>query len=332
VPTSGPTRRRGPAADPGAPRPQPTSPEPSDPVRARLRAAVDGWLAATADQPLAYPPADWSLAHWEVLVADHPELRDFAARSPTVPEEVLRALAADPDWRVRSAAAARRNLPPDLFPALARDRSEPVRSTVAANAKAPLELVAALTRDRRESVAAVARYQLDTRRRDELRRVTASGDPARAARAVEALIATHLALTADQPLAELPADWPLAVWERFVATCPDYRYWCAHSANVPEEILHLLATDPNWRVRARVAQKRRTPAALLARLARDPHEAVRQRVAANPKAPRELVAELADDPAEHVARVARRHLDTRPEAAPPDRDDDGPDGAADDDA
>lgn len=129
--------------------------------------------------------------------------------------------------------------------------------------------------------------------------------------AARRLIDAHLAATADEPLAELPADWPVAVWQVLIRDYPDCRYWAAHSCHVPDEILRLLARAEEWRVRGRVGQKRRTPPDVLAQLAADPSEIVRQRVAANAKAPQELIERLAGDPVETVARVARYHLERR---------------------
>lgn len=126
-----------------------------------------------------------------------------------------------------------------------------------------------------------------------------------------ARILAHLEATSDEPLAELPTDWPIEVWEVLVAEFPDLHYWAAHSRHVPEEILRRLVAAGSWRVRARVAQKRRLPADLFDLLAADPHDAVRQRLAANAKAPLAIVEQLTHDRAEHVAHVARIHLEAR---------------------
>jgi hypothetical protein len=117
--------------------------------------------------------------------------------------------------------------------------------------------------------------------------------------------------TRDQPLAGLPSDWPLAVWEVLVDDDPDCRYWAAHQVHCPEPIVRRLATDPAGRIRSRTARKRNLPTGLFAVLAADPYEPVRRAIACNPKAPLSQVEALTRDPDPTVAEVAIRHLRQR---------------------
>ncbi|MFE4722224.1 hypothetical protein ACFRLW_38700, partial [Streptomyces sp. NPDC056728] len=88
------------------------------------------------------------------------------------------------------------------------------------------------------------------------------------------------------------ATLPLPVWWDLVRDHPDMRFWAAHNRTVPSEILAELIKDPDWRVRDRVASKRRCPPELLERLADDPHDAVWRLVAGHPHSPRSAVARL----------------------------------------
>ena len=64
--------------------------------------------------------------------------------------------------------------------------------------------------------------------------------------------------------------------------------------------LRLLATDPNPRIRERVALDQHTPEDVMAALAKDTDEGVRACVARNESTPCDILRDLADDPAERV--------------------------------
>jgi hypothetical protein len=140
---------------------------PSDPVRED----VLRWLEETDDDPHPGAPEDWTLEHWNLLVAEHPDMRYWAAHQTNAPEAIVRLLAAGDDWRARLQIARKRNLPRDLFPVLAAHPDASVRQAIACNAKAPLALVEQLTQDPEEMVARVAVYNL-RERRAELARIS----------------------------------------------------------------------------------------------------------------------------------------------------------------
>jgi hypothetical protein len=77
-----------------------------------------------------------SLEVWRNVVAWYPAMRFWVAQNKTVPVEVLRLLAKDPDPHVRGAVAAKRKLPSDLQLLLAADPDDGVRDRLAANARA----------------------------------------------------------------------------------------------------------------------------------------------------------------------------------------------------
>lgn len=159
-----------------------SGPKKGIPAPPKVRAAVRRWLAETEDDPDPPAPAEWTLAHWHHLVDAHPDMRYWAAHKVHAPEEIVRRLAAEGDWRVRCRIARKRNLPPDLFPVFAADPDERLRRTIACNQKSPLELVEQLAEDPVESVARVAVYNLRARRAV-LDRQRANEESARAAKA-----------------------------------------------------------------------------------------------------------------------------------------------------
>ncbi|MES5820642.1 hypothetical protein [Streptomyces sp. RG80] len=112
------------------------------------------------------------------------------------------------------------------------------------------------------------------------------------------------------------AAMALPLWWDLVRNHPDMRFWAAHNKTVPTEILAELVKDPDWRVRDRVAGKRRCPPELLERLVDDPHDAVRRVVAGHRHSPRWVVARLVDDPWPVIAQEARARLADWPSEGP----------------
>ncbi len=92
---------------------------------------------------------------------------------------------------------------------------------------------------------------------DEFARLRLSDDPAEQARA------THEAVV------------NLTIWQDVMTNYPDLKIWVVRNKTVPLEILRLLATDPDPRVRREVAGKRKVDHALFLQLMADPDESVR---------------------------------------------------------
>ena len=84
---------------------------------------------------------------WRAVVAGYPEMRKWVAYNKTIPLEVLKELASDPDPRVRSTVAGKRKLDVDTLDLLASDSDDSVRATVARHRRASLSLLAALRTD-----------------------------------------------------------------------------------------------------------------------------------------------------------------------------------------
>ena len=88
-----------------------------------------------------------------LMAADkNPKIRESAALSYHVPEEVMWALAKDKNEGVRICVARNETTPCDILRFLARDASENVRSWVAVNYFVPQDVMAILEQDSSASV------------------------------------------------------------------------------------------------------------------------------------------------------------------------------------
>ncbi|WP_159702971.1 HEAT repeat domain-containing protein [Arthrobacter sp. 18067] len=103
----------------------------------------------------------------------------------------------------------------------------------------------------------------------------------------------------------------LAVWLEVIDKHPDMRFWVAQNKTVPLEILELLASDPDVRVRSFVAMKRKIGIDLLQRLAVDEDDAVRACVARHRRATPELIETLLHDESWVVRKAATEALAKR---------------------
>ncbi|MFI6341113.1 hypothetical protein [Streptomyces sp. NPDC050535] len=98
---------------------------------------------------------------WTEIVEKHPEARFWVAHNKTVPLEILRLLAADPDPRVRSMVAMKRKLTPDLLTGLAIDQHDPVRLSVARHKRTPKAVLEKLQSDPWSEVRDLARDRIE---------------------------------------------------------------------------------------------------------------------------------------------------------------------------
>lgn len=68
---------------------------------------------------------------WQAVIEDYPDMRGWVAHNRTVPDEILRRLAADEDPAVRLRVAMKRQVPEDVIAMLADDADEDVRGAIA---------------------------------------------------------------------------------------------------------------------------------------------------------------------------------------------------------
>jgi hypothetical protein len=92
----------------------------------------------------------------------------------------------------------------------------------------------------------------------------------------------------------------IEIWKDVIARFPDMREWVVHNKTVPVEILEMLATDPDNRVRSAVLRKNKITPAMLDILSRDADEDIRARVARHPRTRPETVEALLCDPSHWV--------------------------------
>lgn len=127
--------------------------------------------------------------------------------------------------------------------------------------------------------------------------------------------AEFLALrTSDDPADQRRAGHEAAaagVWLDVIEKYPAMREWVAYNKTVPLEVLELLASDPDERVRWGVAVKRKISADLLRKLALDEDETVRARVAGHHRATIELLQSLLTDESWVVSQAAEKALSAK---------------------
>jgi len=103
-------------------------------------------------------------------------------------------------------------------------------------------------------------------------------------------------------------DAPLHVWHELVEAYPESRFWVAHNKSVPSEILRLLASDEDARIRAMVAMKRKLDEATQEILARDPDSGVRMSIARNERATERVLRSMLADPWDEIRKVVKDRL------------------------
>lgn len=106
--------------------------------------------------------ASASVDVWLDVIRRYPDMRRWVARNKTVPLEVLRLLATDPDRHVRTMVAMKRKLTPDLLDMLADDLDESVRMRVARHRRTSRETLTRLANDPWPMIAAFASRRLAT--------------------------------------------------------------------------------------------------------------------------------------------------------------------------
>lgn len=101
---------------------------------------------------------------------------------------------------------------------------------------------------------------------------------------------------------------PLEIWLEVMKNYPDMKFWVAHNKTVPVEILKILATDDDVRVRAMVAQKRKLPERLQLKLAKDPDYSVRQSLVYNAMITKKTLDMLLQDPEMEIRKLAKNKI------------------------
>ncbi|MEU6291380.1 hypothetical protein [Streptomyces sp. NPDC046988] len=100
------------------------------------------------------------------------------------------------------------------------------------------------------------------------------------------------------------------VWREVIEHHPEARFWVAQNKTVPLEILQVLASDSDSRVRSMVASKRKATPELLTMLAADSDESVRLAVARHKSVPGDVLEQLRNDSWGEIRDVVRDRLES----------------------
>ncbi|MFF4649201.1 hypothetical protein [Streptomyces sp. NPDC001380] len=100
---------------------------------------------------------------WLDIVNNYPGMRFWVTFNRTVPDEALRFLVRDDDWRVRGKIAGRKGVPEDILDLLSRDEHDAVVSSVAGNPGTPINALLGLSRHHWGQVREKASRQLEER-------------------------------------------------------------------------------------------------------------------------------------------------------------------------
>lgn len=213
-----------------------------------------------------------------------PHLLDRLVLDAEFAPDVIEALAASPDYRVRATVPWIAACPAQTMAALAADPHPEVRRNTAwVNTLSP-EFQVALARDPDPKVRDAIGQRGE--RCAEVINILAQDE--------EAAIRAHVVEEIGGRLAE----------ELAVDPDPDVRVVTAGVGQLSVETMLSLAGDPAVAVRRALSWTERTPGSVLTILARDADPEVRRRVALHPSTPPECLQALAMDPVETVARTA----------------------------
>lgn len=247
---------------------------------------------------------------WLAQSADQ-EVRRRVAKHPHVPVEILHRLAKDTDWRVREAVAVHLQTPVEVLPLLARDISAKVRGTVAAHIHTPEDVLHLLARDVsakvREAVAAHAQTPEEA-----LHLLARDAQPkVQKALVQRPRLSTEVLLLlvgdTQAKIRRAVADRPQLPTEVLLLLARDVRRKVARNERTSENVLRILAQDPDPEVRRLVIRHEQTPMELLHLFALDADPSVREAVAKHAQTPAETLQALALNGGSRECReVARR--------------------------
>jgi hypothetical protein len=101
---------------------------------------------------------------------------------------------------------------------------------------------------------------------------------------------------------------PIEVWMDVLREFPAMKIWVIRNKTVPIDILNILASDPDPRIRSEVATKNKLSPELMELLASDEDASVRLRIAYNKNAGPVVLERLARDESELISSQARNRL------------------------
>ncbi|MGB1251462.1 MAG: HEAT repeat domain-containing protein [Candidatus Promineifilaceae bacterium] len=100
----------------------------------------------------------------------------------------------------------------------------------------------------------------------------------------------------------------IIVWHEVLHKYPHLAYWVVHNKTVPIEILEILSSNHDRRVRDIVASKRKLPEKLMMELAQDEDEGIRHTLVYNAKITKRVLEVLVNDSWDVVRNAAKEKL------------------------
>ena len=250
-----------------------------------------------------------SLDTLKLLLAQSDSYKQFVARNPNTPPEILDKLACDKDGLVRRAVASNPNTLPDKLELLANDNSVYLlRKSVAENPSTPDKVLESFAKDSnvdiRRCVAnnlgaplkvleLLAKDSNDMIRRCVARNPNTTSD-------ILKLLATD-SRTEIRKIVARNRNTPVTILKLLIEDSnDDIRASVALNNNLPVGMLELLAKDSNDNIRTSVARNLNTPPDILEFLANDSSHLVRTGVAINHNTPLSILEFLANDSKDSV--------------------------------
>jgi hypothetical protein len=118
-----------------------------------------------SEKPDEYLRAAWEeapLSVWFEVIKQYPDIKFWVAQNKTIPVEVLKILADDHEWRVRSMVASKNKITEEIQLKLAKDLDPAVRQRVVNNKKATLAVLKILAIDEDEEIKDKALQRIAT--------------------------------------------------------------------------------------------------------------------------------------------------------------------------
>ena len=102
----------------------------------------------------------------------------------------------------------------------------------------------------------------------------------------------------------------ISVWQSVLETYPEMAFWVAQNKTVQYEILELLSTHRDPKVRYMIASKGKLKEPQLINLAQDSDDGVRRRVAMHKKATLRVLRSLENDSWQETSFIAKERIES----------------------
>ena len=103
-----------------------------------------------------------SYSVWIDILTKYSEYKNEVSLNKNLPDQILKLLAEDDDWQIRSTIAMKRKLPYEVFFKLAFDKNESVRMSIALNRKTPFEVLNQMKNDSWKDIVSIIEKRTNT--------------------------------------------------------------------------------------------------------------------------------------------------------------------------